>query len=158
MASPLQTGRCLCLKRREPAATRVPCRGVAQLVEYRSPKPVVAGSSPAAPASFRHLGVPPLSILIRWRRDVLPPYLDLLALPQYIAGTCCRPALTDIRRGFEFPRTIEPAWCSSFKRGLGARGLFGFLYSQVPSQRRTRTLNDGFQPVQISAGSALGDQ
>jgi hypothetical protein len=27
------------------------CRGVAQLVEYRSPKPVVAGSSPAAPAS-----------------------------------------------------------------------------------------------------------
>ena len=29
----------------------VPYRGVAQLVEYRSPKPVVAGSSPAAPAS-----------------------------------------------------------------------------------------------------------
>ena len=27
-------------------------RGVAQLVEYRSPKPVVAGSSPAAPASL----------------------------------------------------------------------------------------------------------
>jgi hypothetical protein len=61
------------------------------------------------------------------------PYLDLSALPQYIAATCCRPALTDIRRGFEFPRTIEPAWRSSFKRGLGARGLFGFPYSQVSS-------------------------
>src|ERR1700704_541951 len=33
-------------------AASVPCRGVAQLVEYRSPKPVVAGSSPAAPASL----------------------------------------------------------------------------------------------------------
>jgi preprotein translocase SecE subunit len=53
-------------------------------------------------------------------------YLDVRALPQYIAATCCRPALTDIRRGFEFPRTIEPAWRSTFKRGLGARGLFGF--------------------------------
>jgi hypothetical protein len=61
------------------------------------------------------------------------PYLDLSPLPQYIAATCCRPALTDIRRGFEFPRTIEPAWRSSFKRGLGARGLFGFPYSQVSS-------------------------
>ena len=51
-ASPLQTGYGLCLKRREPVALlRFPCRGVAQLVEYRSPKPVVAGSSPAAPAS-----------------------------------------------------------------------------------------------------------
>ncbi len=53
MASPLQTGRCLCLKRREPAATQVHCRGVAQLVEYRSPKPVVVGSSPTAPAKYR---------------------------------------------------------------------------------------------------------
>jgi preprotein translocase SecE subunit len=34
--------------------------------------------------------------------------------------------LTDIRRGFEYPRTTEPAWRSSFKRGLGAGGLFGF--------------------------------
>lgn len=56
-ASPLQTGRCLCLKRQKPAKTQVRCRGVAQLVEYRSPKPVVAGSSPAAPAnSFNDLG------------------------------------------------------------------------------------------------------
>src|SRR6201999_1319568 len=36
------------------------------------------------------------------------PYLDLSAGPQYIAATCCRPVLTDIRRGFENPRTIEP--------------------------------------------------
>jgi hypothetical protein len=56
-ASPLQTGRCLCLKRQEPPRRKVRCRGVAQLVEYRSPKPVVAGSSPAAPAnSFNDLG------------------------------------------------------------------------------------------------------
>ena len=51
-ASPLQSGRGLCLKRREPAATRVPCRSVAQLVEHRSPKPGVAGSSPATPANI----------------------------------------------------------------------------------------------------------
>src|ERR1700733_15104613 len=50
-ASPLQSRRSLCLKRHGSAATQVPCRGVAQLVEYRSPKPVVAGSSPAAPAN-----------------------------------------------------------------------------------------------------------
>ena len=36
-------------------------------------------------------------------------YLDLWPFPQYIAATCCRPVLTDIRRGFEIPRTIEPA-------------------------------------------------
>jgi hypothetical protein len=29
-------------------------------------------------------------------------YLDLWTYPQYIAGTCCRPVLTDIRRGFKF--------------------------------------------------------
>lgn len=28
------------------------CRGIAQLVEHRSPKPGVGGSSPSAPASF----------------------------------------------------------------------------------------------------------
>jgi preprotein translocase SecE subunit len=56
-----------------------------------------------------------------------PPDLDLLPDWQYITGTCCRPALTDIRRGFEFPRTSSPLAGSSFKRGLGARGLFGFL-------------------------------
>ena len=39
----------------------------------------------------------------------VPAYLDLWPRPQYIAATCCRPALTDIRRGFEIPRTIEPA-------------------------------------------------
>src|ERR1700690_3650260 len=50
-ASPLQFGLGLCLKRPRSAATLGPHRGVAQLVEYRSPKPVVAGSSPAAPAS-----------------------------------------------------------------------------------------------------------
>ena len=48
---PLPSGRRLCLKRRGSAATPVPCRSVAQLVEHRSPKPGVAGSSPATPAS-----------------------------------------------------------------------------------------------------------
>ena len=28
------------------------CRGIAQLVEHRSPKPGVGGSSPSAPAKF----------------------------------------------------------------------------------------------------------
>ena len=50
-ASPLQSGYALCLKRREAAHAPVPCRSVAQLVEHRSPKPGVAGSSPATPAS-----------------------------------------------------------------------------------------------------------
>ena len=50
-ASPLQSGQSLCLKRRGSAATPGPHRSVAQLVEHRSPKPGVAGSSPATPAS-----------------------------------------------------------------------------------------------------------
>src|ERR1700716_2675154 len=36
-------------------------------------------------------------------------HLVLYPRPQYIPATRCRPVLTDIRRGFEFPRTIEPA-------------------------------------------------
>ncbi len=51
--SPLLFGPALCLKRRDRRLRRGPDRGVAQLVEYRSPKPVVAGSSPAAPASYQ---------------------------------------------------------------------------------------------------------
>jgi preprotein translocase subunit SecE len=39
----------------------------------------------------------------------VPHYLDLWLRRQYIPATCCRPALTDIRRGFEIPETIEPA-------------------------------------------------
>jgi preprotein translocase subunit SecE len=34
---------------------------------------------------------------------------------------------TDIRRGFEIPEQSSPFAGSSFERGLGARGLFGFL-------------------------------
>jgi preprotein translocase subunit SecE len=34
--------------------------------------------------------------------------------------------LTDIRRGFEFPEKSSPLAGSSFRRGLGAGGLFGF--------------------------------
>ncbi len=48
---PCNPGRRLCLKRRGTAATQVSHRSVAQLVEHRSPKPGVAGSSPATPAS-----------------------------------------------------------------------------------------------------------
>jgi preprotein translocase SecE subunit len=34
--------------------------------------------------------------------------------------------LADIRRGFEFPEQSSPLGGSSFRRGLGAGGLFGF--------------------------------
>ena len=70
-ASPLQSGLGLCLKRRISGDAWFR-RGVAQLVEYRSPKPVVAGSSPAAPASSR-------------------TYLDLSPCPQYIAAPAAGP-------------------------------------------------------------------
>ncbi len=36
-----------------------PCRGIAQLVEHRSPKPRVEGSSPSAPASFKTIKTRP---------------------------------------------------------------------------------------------------
>ncbi len=36
----------------EPPCDKYLCRGIAQLVERRSPKPNVAGSNPAAPAKF----------------------------------------------------------------------------------------------------------
>ncbi len=49
-----QSRLCSCVSRKEeigrPRAVKR-CRGIAQLVERRSPKPQVAGSSPAAPAS-----------------------------------------------------------------------------------------------------------
>src|SRR6476659_9085586 len=67
------------------------------------------------------------------------------------------PLNADIRRGFEFPRTIEPAWRSSFERGLGAKRLFGFALNHNRLTKDAVT-NDGFQPVQIPAGSALGDR
>src|SRR6185312_11213407 len=47
----LQTPHGLCLKQRGRAALLRSHRSVAQLVEHRSPKPGVAGSSPATPAS-----------------------------------------------------------------------------------------------------------
>jgi hypothetical protein len=34
---------------------------------------------------------------------------------------------TDIRRGFEIPEQSSPRAGSTFKRGLGDSGLFGFL-------------------------------
>src|SRR3954453_16784474 len=66
------------------------------------------------------------------------------------------PLNADIRRGFEFHRTMEPAWRSSFERGPGAKGRFGFALNHncLP---KDAVPNDGFQPVQIPAGSALGD-
>src|SRR5579872_183038 len=50
-APPLPSGHGLCLKRHGSAVTQGSHRSVAQLVEHRSPKPGVAGSSPATPAS-----------------------------------------------------------------------------------------------------------
>jgi preprotein translocase SecE subunit len=56
--------------------------------------------------------------------------------------------LTDIRRGFEIPRTSSPLAGSSFKRGLGARGLFGFLKTHnVSRQRITSTM--AFSPFKF---------
>src|SRR6202012_1254434 len=83
-ASPLQSRRSLCLKRHGSAATQVPCRGVAQLVEYRSPKPVVAGSSPAAPANFNPLISQPTIAAGRGKglAASVAPYLDLSPRPQ----------------------------------------------------------------------------
>src|SRR6202035_2417316 len=50
------------------------------------------------------------------------PYLDLSALPQYIAATCCRPALTDIRRGFEFPEQSSPLGAHPSREGWALEG------------------------------------
>jgi preprotein translocase subunit SecE len=56
--------------------------------------------------------------------------------------------LTDIRRGFEIPRTSSPLAGSSFNRGLGARGLFGFLKTHnVSRQRITSTM--AFSPFKF---------
>src|SRR6202012_5628114 len=84
------------------------------------------------------------------------PYLDLSVRPQYIAATCCRPVLTDIRRGFENPLNIEPAWRLTLqdKRDGRWRAVL-YSFSRLTTDADT---NDGAQPVQIPAGSALGDQ
>jgi hypothetical protein len=58
------------------------------------------------------------------------------------------PLITDIRRGFEIPEQSSPLAGSTFKRGLGLSGLFGFLNNKLFSRlRRMRTFNDGVQPV-----------
>jgi hypothetical protein len=75
-------------------------------------------------------GLPKLLVLTvssgSFESSSVPVHLDLWAVAQYIAATCCRPVDADIRRGFEIPRKSSPLAGSSFKRGLGAKGLFGF--------------------------------
>src|SRR5258707_6488975 len=83
-------------------------------------------------------------------RPSVPSYLDLWPRPQYIAATCCRPALTDIRRGFEIPgnnRARLPAHPS--RRGLGARGLFGFPKSFKKSSYTRITSTMAFSPFKF---------
>src|ERR1700756_1488754 len=101
----------------------VPLRSVAQLVEHRSPKPGVAGSSPATPASGQS-GNPLIS------NDPQPPpvggHLDLCPVRQYIAATRSRPVLNGYpARPDEIPEQASPFSGSSFKRGLGSFRLFG---------------------------------
>ena len=50
-----------------------PCRGIAQLVERRSPKPQVAGSSPAAPANTVPVYCPALHLC---RGALCQPFLE----------------------------------------------------------------------------------
>jgi hypothetical protein len=78
------------------------------------------------------------------------PSLDLSRLAQYIAAHLLPARLiSDIRRGFEIPEQSSPLAGSTFKRGLGESGLFGFPKQQALSRsalsrsRRTRTFNDG---------------
>src|ERR1700761_1515180 len=49
-------------------------------------------------------------------------YLDLRPDPQYITATCCRPALTDIRRGFEIPENSSPLGAHPSKEGWALEG------------------------------------
>src|SRR5437667_9374427 len=55
------------------------------------------------------------------------------------------------------PEQSSPLGGSSFERGLGARGLFGIALNHNRLTKDAVT-NDGFQPVQIPTGSALGDR
>jgi preprotein translocase SecE subunit len=57
----------------------------------------------------------------RRRKRQFFPHLDLWRDPLYIAATCCRPALTDIRRGFEIPEQSSPLDGSSFKTRAGRK-------------------------------------
>jgi hypothetical protein len=81
-----------------------PHRSVAQLVEHRSPKPGVAGSSPATPArEVSDFDRSDSNALEQIGSPLVPACLDLWPWPQYIPGTCCRPVIADIRRGFKTP-------------------------------------------------------
>jgi hypothetical protein len=83
-ASPLQSGLGLCLKRRI-GGTLGSDRGVAQLVEYRSPKPVVAGSSPAAPASLCKY----LAVVLSERSENVDPIWTQAGSGPHEAGRQC---------------------------------------------------------------------
>ena len=56
-------------------------RGVAQLVEYWSPKPWVVGSSPSAPAKQKAIGLVPMAFCFSrwlWRIELSPAVLRRL--------------------------------------------------------------------------------
>ncbi len=59
-------------------------RGIAQLVEYRSPKPWVAGSNPPAPARKKHTFVYQDKFLLFSTKSAVggrnPPAVDEIAL------------------------------------------------------------------------------
>jgi preprotein translocase subunit SecE len=55
--------------------------------------------------------------------------------------------MTDIRRGFEIPEQSSPLAGSSFRRGLGKRGLFGFPDTKLRMTRITSTM--AFSPFKF---------
>src|SRR6185437_1910768 len=64
----------------------------------------------------------------------------------------------DFRRGFEIPEQPSPSAGSSFEReGWALAGCSDSLKLAVVRRRTWTSYSDGFQPVQIPAGSALGD-
>src|ERR1700704_20533 len=75
--------------------------------------------------------------------------LDLALRAQYIAATCCRPVLTDLRRGFEIPGQSSPLGGSPSNEGWAQEGCsdsFKILEALATTDAIT---DDGFQPVQI---------
>ena len=97
-------------------------RGVAQLAEHRSPKPGVAGSSPAAPA-FTKCAV--CSAFVRFR--------GALRVPPRRYSPCeppCEPWV-----GTRSPRPLSPRWLQSPRRSQSSRRT---SYTVIGSPERPR--------------------
>ncbi len=135
-------------------------RGVAQLVEHRSPKPGVAGSSPVAPAPTwgNRRGSPTLPSPPRYARTGSAPAGPSPASSRIGAGICAggKPVVRARIKTSVVPGALGSSSSSGHERFAPATGASGGLDPAEPVQRSTESAQFGIGSVRdrLSSGSA----